>query len=92
MTNLYRKGRIAEGKIAERLRNKGYYVRQSGGSRGPADLVATKGQTKLYVQVKSGSASLDSTGRRRLRSLARRRGGTAMLMHYDEGKIKSRFV
>lgn len=92
MTNTYRKGRIAEGKIAERLRERGYYVRQSAGSRGPADIVATRPGTKLYVQVKTGSASLSSDNRRSLRRLAKKRGGTAMLMHYDRGKVKSRFV
>lgn len=90
--NLFRKGRIAEGKVASALRDKGYFTRRSAGSRGYADVYARKGDTKLYIQVKSGSASPSSSEIRGLRRLARERGGIAMVMHRDKGKTRSRFV
>ena len=55
--NLYRSGRIAEGKVANRLRGKGYFVRRSKGSRGPADLKAYRGNTlwKDKISIKGFS-------------------------------------
>ena len=41
--NTYRKGGRAERKIAKKLRNRGFSnIRLSKGSRGPADIYATK--------------------------------------------------
>lgn len=83
----YRSGRIAEGKIARDLSDKGFEnVRMSAGSRGPADVYAKKDGVKYYVQVKSNSARLDSEGRRDLRQLARERGGVAVSVHREECK------
>ena len=54
--NWYRSGRIAEGKVARRLKGLGFKnVRLSGGSRGPADIYAVKRGRKYYFQVKSGA-------------------------------------
>lgn len=92
MVNLYRKGRIAEGKVAKSLKKKGYHVRKSKGSRGPADVYASKGGTKLYIQVKSGSAYPSSEEIKKLRKLAKDRGGTPMVMRRKKGKTISRFV
>jgi len=93
MTNLYRSGRIAEGKVARDLRTKGFEnVRMSAGSRGPADIYARKGETRYYVQVKSNSARLDSGGRRDLRQLARERGGVAVSVHRSDGANRWQFL
>jgi Holliday junction resolvase-like predicted endonuclease len=92
--NTYRRGRIAEKKVANWLEDKGFTnIRRSAGSRGPADIYArSPSGVKTYVQVKAYSASLDSQGKRELRSLAKDRGGAAMDVHYDgPGKIKPRF-
>ena len=92
--NRYRRGRIAEKKVANWLKDKGFTnIRRSKGSRGPADIYArSPSGVKTYVQVKAYSASLDSQGKRELRSLAKDRGGAAMDVHYDgPGKIKPRF-
>jgi Holliday junction resolvase len=92
MVNLYRRGRIAEGKVASDLRSKGFRnIRQSAGSRGPADIYAYKGGQKYYVQVKSGTARINSQGINRLRRLARDRGGTAVVINRQNAKNKWRF-
>ena len=92
MVNLYRRGRIAERKVANLLENEGYYnIRRSRGSRGPADLYARKGENKYYIQVKTGSARASSEEIQRLRDLAKRRGGTAVVINYNKGKKKVRY-
>jgi len=53
--NMYRKGRIAERKVMNRLEKLGFKnIRRSKGSRGPYDIYATKKKKKYYFQVKSG--------------------------------------
>ncbi len=92
MVNLYRRGRIAEKKVVNLLKDDGYYnIRRSAGSRGPADIYARKGENKYYIQVKTGSARASSDEIRGLRALARDRGGVAEVIHYDKGKKKHRF-
>jgi len=92
MVNLYRKGRIAEGKIVTDLRSKGFRnVRKSAGSRGPADIYARKGSQKYYIQVKSGTARVGSQGITRLRRLAKSRGGAAVVINRQNAKNKWRF-
>lgn len=55
--NRYRFGRIAERKVANDLKEKGFTnIRRSAGSRGPADIYARKGDNRYYVQVKSNTA------------------------------------
>ena len=93
MTNLYRRGRIAEGKVARDLKDKGFEnVRMSAGSRGPADIYAKKDGVKYYVQVKSNSARLDSEGRRDLTQHAREHNGVAVHIHRSEGQNKWQFL
>lgn len=92
MVNLYRRGRIAEKKVANLLEDEGYYnIRRSAGSRGPADLYARKGENKYYIQVKTGSARASPDEIKRLRALAKKRHGTAVVINYDKGKKKVRF-
>jgi Holliday junction resolvase len=53
--NMYRSGRIAEKKVVNRLKARGFTnIRRSKGSRGPADIYAVKKGKKYYIQVKSG--------------------------------------
>lgn len=92
MVNLYRKGRIAERKIVNDLWDKGFEnIRRSSGSRGPADIYATKNGIKYYFQVKSGAAQANPHDIERLRELARQRKGTAVVIHRNNGKNKWRF-
>jgi Holliday junction resolvase len=92
VVNLYRKGRIAERKVANLLADEGYYnIRRSAGSRGPADLYARKGDNKYYIQVKTGSAVANPKEIKRLRALARKRGGTAVVIKYNRGKKTVRY-
>jgi len=95
MVNRYRKGRIAEKKVANRLKGLGWNnIRRSKGSRGPADIYArTPSGEKAYIQVKSGTADLTSKDRERLVDLAKERKGVAVYAHKDKGnKIKFRFL
>jgi Holliday junction resolvase len=93
MTDNYRSGRIAEGKVARDLKAKGFEnVRMSAGSRGPADIYAKKDGVKYYVQVKSNSARLDNEGRRDLRELAQERDGVAISVHRSHGQNKWQFL
>ena len=93
MTNNYRSGRIAEGKVARDLQYKGFEnVRMSAGSRGPADIYAKKNSVKYYVQVKSNSARLDSEGRRDLRALAKERSGVAVSVHREGRSNRWQFL
>jgi len=92
VVNRYRKGRIAEKKVANDLLNKGFEnVRRSKGSRGPADIYAKKNGRKYYFQVKSGTASIDSEGIDKLRGLAKDRKGTAVVVHRKDGKNMWKF-
>lgn len=95
MVNLYRRGRISEKKVLNRLSELGWYnLVRSKGSKGPWDI---RGRTprgyKGYVQVKSHSARASTEEIRRLRNYAKKHGGVAILAHYDgSGKIKFRFL
>lgn len=92
LVNYYRKGRIAEGKVAKRLKTLGFKnVRKSAGSRGPADIYARKGANKYYFQVKSGAARLTGYDVRRLRAHAKKRGGTAVGIHKAGPRMRWRF-
>ena len=87
--NLYRKGRIAERKVMGWLQGYGHTnIRRSAGSRGPADIYSVSPSgTKTYTQVKSGTASLNSSGRRDLRHLAKERKGYAQYVHYENRRV-----
>lgn len=93
MVNLYRRGRIAEKKVSDYLKKKGFAnVRRSKGSRGPADIYARKGETKYYIQVKYNKARASRDEIKKLMNLARKRGGVAIVIHRDKkGKHKWRF-
>ena len=92
MVNLYRRGRIAERKIANDLRDRGFEnIRRSAGSRGPADVYAVRNGRKYYIQVKSGTADVTSQEISRLRDLAKDRGGTAVVINRRNGTNKWRF-
>jgi len=92
MTNLYRRGRIAEKKVANYLSDIGFKnIRRSAGSRGPADIYARKGDQKYYIQVKSGSARASIKEIARLRKLAKDRKGVAAVIHHSKDRNKWRF-
>jgi Holliday junction resolvase len=93
MVNKYRRGRIAEKKVANWLEEKGFKnVRRSKGSRGPYDIYAVSPSgVKTYVQVKSYTARLKREERRKLRDTAKKRRGFAVYVHYN-GKRRFRMV
>jgi len=92
MVNLYRRGRIAEKKVADYLCDRGYdNIRRSSRSRGPADIYATKDGRKYYIQVKSGSARASSEEIENLRALAKQRRGTAVVIEKNKDKKRWRF-
>jgi Holliday junction resolvase len=92
MVNLYRRGRIGEKKVVAYLKGKGFRtLRRSRGSKGPYDIYGRKGRNKYYIQVKTGSARASPSEIKRLRAIARERGGTAVLIHRKKRKQKWKF-
>ena len=73
MSSSYRRGRIAERKVMNRLEELGYHnISRTKGSRGPYDIYARSPRgIKTYVQVKSGSARLGTDDIERLSSSLR---------------------
>ncbi len=93
MVNLFRRGRIAEKKVADKLKKKGFKnVRRSKGSRGPADIYAMgPDNKKYYIQVKSGSARATKEEIKRLRKVAKKRRGVAVVIHKDGNSYHWKF-
>lgn len=90
MTNLYKKGRSAEEKVANQLRRAGASVKVSKGSRGAADLQADFGTKKWDVQVKAGKTAPDKltgTDKQRLNIKATKSGTTPVLATVKDNKI-----
>jgi len=57
----YSRGRTGEAKAAADLRKKGYSVKVSKGSRGPADVIARNGSHTRKIQVKRFTSRAFST-------------------------------
>ncbi|MEM1981501.1 MAG: restriction endonuclease [Candidatus Hadarchaeales archaeon] len=93
MSSPYRKGRIAEKKIVNYLAKRGFTnIRRSAGSRGAADIRARgPSGTKFYIQAKSGSAHPTREEIRKLRALAKKRQGVAVVIHKDGGHYRWKF-
>jgi len=95
MVNLYRRGRIAERKVMNRLAELGWYnLVRSRRSRGPWDI---RGRTpkgcKAYIQVKSYTAEASEEEIKRLRRYAKEHNGVAILAkYYGGGKIRFKFL
>lgn len=91
MVNRYRRGRIAEKKVANWLRSHGFSsIRRSKGSRGPADIYAVSPSgVKTYIQVKTRGGKFTNEEKLKLRELAKKRRGFAAYIHYyGNGKVK----
>jgi Holliday junction resolvase len=69
--NHARRGRAAEHRTRDVLRDQGFTVIRSAGSKGAIDLCAFDGDRVLLVQVKRGTARLSRTERTALLALAR---------------------
>ena len=92
MVNRYRRGRIAERKVADYLKSRGFKnVRRSRGSRGPADIYAVKDGVKYYIQVKTNKSRISKEEIRKLRELAKKRRGVAAYIHKKGSKYKWKF-
>ena len=74
-------GREAEYVVALYLKSLGWDVSLSRGSRGPADIIATIGDTKWFIQVKSSGAvpRLKGYEVKRLVDMAADKGGLAVI-------------
>jgi predicted Mrr-cat superfamily restriction endonuclease len=91
--NTYRKGRRAEKLVAEKMKRSGKfkYVKLSKGSRGPADIRARSIYgPKVQIQVKSGSARMNSEEKRKLIAMAKKNKAVAIYTKYDKGKFKNK--
>jgi Holliday junction resolvase len=85
-------GQRKERQVAARLRTEGYSTRLSPGSRGPSDIIATKGTRKWAIQVKASRASnpctISSEGKRRLKIQAQKIDATAVLACVNRRKVR----
>lgn len=92
--NRYKRGRIAEKKVVNHLKELGWKnIRRSKGSRGPADVYArTPSGAKVYIQVKTRTAHPSREEIKRLRELAKKRGGAAAYVHYQKKKFKWKWL
>lgn len=83
MPNRTKIGRQGEHRAARHLRGKGFQVKLSPGSRGPADLNASKPRKKWFVQVKTSQGAEPAwpspKDAARLERTAARAGGTAVV-------------
>lgn len=94
MPNLaYRRGIYHENTVTQLLRDNGYFVTGSKGSKGVADMVAVKPGQVLFVQVKSGKARLTSEGWNGLFFEARKAGAVPVVADKPaRGRVRLRRV
>jgi len=84
----YRKGARAEYIVRDRLREAGWLVVRSYGSRGPFDLLGVHaGDDPALVQVKSHGAHMGPVARQALLDLALTLDATPVLAHYADGTV-----
>jgi Holliday junction resolvase len=89
----YRRGAYREKRAAELLRGDGYYVVESRGSHGVADLMAAKVGQVLLVQVKTGEARLDDDWWNGLHEAATGCGGLAIVADWPRrGRLRLRRI
>jgi len=88
----YALGVAAEKRTAEHLRRDGYFVIESRGSHGPADLVAVKPGQVLMIQVKRGEARLDDGWWNELADAAAKAGALAIVADWPAppGRVRGR--
>jgi Holliday junction resolvase len=89
----YARGVAAEKRTAAQLRKDGYFVMESRGSHGVADLVAAKPGQVLLIQVKGGEARLDGTWWNELHHVAARAGALAIVADWPRrGHLRLRRI
>jgi Holliday junction resolvase len=89
----YGQGTYYEKRTATRLRDEGYFVLESRGSHGPADLVAVKAGQVLLVQVKKGSAALSDEAWNLLYAEARRVRALPLIADWPaRGELRLRVI
>jgi Holliday junction resolvase len=89
----YARGVYAEKRTADQLRADGYYVMESRGSHGVADLLAVKPGQVLLVQVKRGEARLDDEWWNALAAAAAKAGALAIVADWPKrGHLRLRQI
>jgi Holliday junction resolvase len=89
----YTRGTYAEKRTAAQLRADGYYVTESRGSHGVADLMAAKPGQVLLVQVKTGEARLDGAWWNDLAAAAAAAGALAIVADWPKrGRLRLRQI
>lgn len=89
----YARGKYRESRTAKRLRADGYYVIESRGSHGVADLAAIKPGQTLLVQVKTGDARLGGDWWNELADAAWRAGALPIIADWPaRGRLRLRQI
>lgn len=89
----YQRGLRREKLTAGRLRDDGYFVIESRGSHGVADLAALKTGQALMVQVKNGDATLSHEGWNSLYEAARLAGAVPVVADWPKrGTLRLRRI
>ena len=89
----YARGTYREKRTAAALRKDGYFVVESRGSHGVADLLAAKPGQVLLVQVKTGQGRLDHAWWNDLLRAARAAGGLAIIADWPRrGQLRLRQI
>jgi Holliday junction resolvase len=85
-------GHRKERELASRLRREGYNARLSPSSRGPSDIVATRGTKRWAIQVKASRGSncpaISSEGKRGLKIQAQKINATPVLACVNRGRVR----
>jgi len=89
----YALGVAAEKRTADRLRDDGYFVMESRGSHGVADLMAAKAGQVLLIQVKRGTARLDDAWWNELAAAAAEAGALPIVADWPKrGHLRLRRI
>lgn len=89
----YARGVAAEKRTAAQLRKDGYFVVESRGSHGVADLLACKPGQVLLVQVKTGEGRLDGAWWNDLHDAASRAGALPIVADWPKrGHLRLRQI
>ena len=88
----YERGNAFERRVAGQLRDEGYMVWQTRGSKSATDLIAAKAGQLVLVQVKAGAEPISGAGWNALRTLAEYVGAVPVVADRSGRAIRYRRI